>query len=137
MEIDHEPRLCTIFIYSQEVCPSFGDKMGEMREIVVTEEEFREFLKERLRLEGKSAEEVEKIGLPFLFASGSELLRTYILSESKFLAAIPERLRLPQRGYIWHMFSQSVREIRVSPEGILIRYELQDDYRVPFMQFYL
>ncbi|HOT07897.1 MAG: hypothetical protein A4E45_01183 [Methanosaeta sp. PtaB.Bin039] len=111
--------------------------MGEMRELVILEEDLRDHLTERLRLQGSSAQDVEKLGLPFLFASGSELLRTYILAQSEFTASLPDKYRLPQRGYVWYMFSQSVREIRVTSEGMVIKYELLDEYRLPFKQFYL
>ncbi len=111
--------------------------MSEIRELVINEAEVRDFLYERLRLEGKSAEALDKLSLPFLFASGSELLRTYILNASGFTSTLPEKYKLPQRGYIWYMFSQAVREIQVSPTQIVIKYELQDSYRLPFKQFYL
>lgn len=111
--------------------------MSEMRELVINEEEIRDFLLERLRLEGKSAEALDKLSLPFLFASGSELLRTYILNASGFASTLPDRYKIPQRGYVWYMFSQAVREIEVRPKEILIRYELQDSYMLPFRQFYL
>jgi hypothetical protein len=114
-----------------------GDAMSELRELVITEEDYREFLAERLRLEGSCQVQIEQVGFPFLFASGSELLRTYILGATEFTAALPDRYRLPDRGFIWYLFSQAVREIQVTPERIVIRYEFQEEYRKPFKQFYL
>jgi hypothetical protein len=72
-----------------------------------------------------------------MFSVGSELLRTFILSKSEFTSSLPDRLRLPQRGYIWHMFCQSVREVQVTPQRMVVKYEMMDDYRIPFQQFYL
>ena len=73
--------------------------MSELKELVITEDNYRQYLAQRLRMDDKKlAEEVEKVGFPFLFASGSELLRNYILGETEFLSQLPERLRLPDRG---------------------------------------
>lgn len=111
--------------------------LSESRELVVSKEDYLEFLAQRLRLRGSSQHEIDSVSFPFLFASGSELLRTYILSESEFTAGLPDRYRLPDRGFIWYLFSQSVKEIHILPEKITIKYELQDEYRKPFKQFYL
>lgn len=111
--------------------------MSELRELVITDENYREFLAERLRLQESCQVQVERVGFPFLFASGSELLRTYILGASEFTATLPDRYKLPDRGFIWYLFTQAVREIQVTPERIVIRYELQEEYRKPFKQFYL
>lgn len=112
--------------------------MSELKELVITEDDYRQFLAQRLRLDDKRlAEEVEKVGFPFLFASGSELLRNYILGETEFVPQLPERLRVPDRGYAWYMFSQAVREIHVDSEKIVVKYELKDDYKLPFKRFYI
>lgn len=111
--------------------------MSESRELVITKDDYIVFLSQRLRLQGSCQREIENINFPFLFASGSELLRTYILGQSEFTASLPDRYRLPDRGFIWYLFSQSVKEISVLPEEMVIRYELQDEYRKPFKQFYL
>jgi len=112
--------------------------LSESNEIVIKKEDYREYLKQRLRLTDPSmAEEVERVGFPFLFASGSELLRSYILNETEFASSLPDRLRVPDKGYAWYMFSQSVKEIHVDEDRIVVKYELQDDYRLPFRRFYL
>ena len=112
--------------------------MSELKELVITEEEYRQHLKQRLRLTDPCmAEEVERIGFPFLFASGSELLRSYILNETEFSASVPERLKVPDRGYAWYLFSQAVREIHVESDQIVVKYELLDDFIPPFRRFYL
>ncbi|HUS75194.1 MAG TPA: hypothetical protein VMY43_04220 [Methanothrix sp.] len=111
--------------------------MSEYRELVVTKEDYLEFLAQRLRLQGSCQHEIEKVGFPFLFASGSEMLRTYILGTSEFTTTLPDRYRLPDRGFIWYLFSQSVRDIQIMPDKMIIKYELQDEYRKPFKQFYL
>ena len=112
--------------------------MSELKEITITEDEYRQHLKQRLRLTDPCmAEEVERVGFPFLFASGSELLRSYILNETNFLSSLPDRLRVPDRGYAWYMFSQSVREIHVDGGKIVVKYEPRDDYKLPFKRFYL
>mgnify|MGYP006919529715 FL=1 len=111
--------------------------MSEMRELVINKDDYLNFLADRLRLKGTCQREIENVSFPFLFASGSELLRTYILGESEFTSTLPDRYRLPDRGFIWFLFSQSVREIQVLPDKMIIRYELQDEYRKPFRQFYL
>mgnify|MGYP000883481837 FL=1 len=112
--------------------------MSESNEIVIKKEDYREYLKQRLRLTDPCmAEEVERVGFPFLFASGSELLRSYILNETEFASSLPDRLRVPDRGYAWYMFSQSVKEIHVDEDRIVVKYELQDDYKLPFRRFYL
>ena len=111
--------------------------MSEYRELVVTKEEYLEFLAQRLRLQGSCQHEIEKVSFPFLFASGSEMLRTYILGTSEFTTTLPDRYRLPDRGFIWYLFSQSVRDIQIMPDKMIIKYELQDEYRKPFKQFYL
>jgi len=111
--------------------------MSEPKELVITKEEYLEFLAERLRLRGSCQREIESLSFPFLFASGSELLRTYILGATEFTATLPDRYRLPDRGFIWFLFSQAVKEIEVLPEKIVIKYEPHDEYRKPFKQFYL
>lgn len=110
--------------------------MSEYRELVVTKEKYLEFLAQRLRLKGSCQREIENVSFPFLFASGSEMLRTYIMGSSEFTAALPDRYRLPDRGFIWYLFSQAVREIQVMPDMMIIKYELQDEYKKPFKQFY-
>ncbi|MDM7933868.1 MAG: hypothetical protein QUS08_00585 [Methanothrix sp.] len=111
--------------------------MSEQRELVITKDDYLEFLAARLRLQGSCQREIENVSFPFLFASGSEMLRTYILGASEFASTLPDRYRLPDRGFIWFLFSQAVREIQVMPERIVIKYELQEEYRRPFKQFYL
>ncbi len=111
--------------------------MSEICELVINKEEYLEFLALRLRLRGSSQREIESVSFPFLFASGSEMLRTYILGECGFTSTLPDRYRLPDRGFIWYLFSQSVKEIQVMPDQMIIKYELQDEYRKPFKQFYL
>jgi hypothetical protein len=110
--------------------------MSEYRELVVTKEGYLEFLAQRLRLQGSCQREIENVSFPFLFASGSEMLRTYIMGKSEFTATLPDKYRLPDRGFIWYLFTQSLREIQVMPEKMVIKYELQDEYRKPFKQFY-
>ncbi len=111
--------------------------MSELRELVITKDDYLGYLADRLRLKGSCQQEIENVSFPFLFASGSELLRTYILGETEFTASLPDRYKLPDRGYIWFLFSQAVREIHVMQEKVVIIYELQDEYRKPFKQFYL
>jgi hypothetical protein len=112
-------------------------QLSESRELVITKEDYLAFLSLRLRLKGSCQREIEDVSFPFLFASGSEMLRTYILGESEFTSTLPDRYKLPDRGFIWYLFSQSVREIQIMPEKMVIKYELQDDYRKPFKRFYL
>lgn len=111
--------------------------MSELCELVITKEGYLEFLAQRLRLKGSCQREIENVSFPFLFASGSEMLRTYILGACEFTSTLPDRYRLPDRGFIWYLFSQSVKEIQIMPEQMIIKYELQDEYRKPFKQFYL
>jgi len=88
-------------------------------------------------LQGSCQLEIENVNFPFLFTSGSELLRTYILGVSEFTANLADRFKLPDRGIIWFLFSQSLREIQIMPEKIIIKYEIQEGYRKPFKMFYL
>lgn len=111
--------------------------MSEYRELVITKDDYLQFLAQRLRLQGSCQREIESVSFPFLFASGSELLRTYILGTSEFTSTLPDRYRLPDRGFIWYLFSQAVREIEVMPEKLTIKYELQDEYKKPFKRFYM
>ncbi|VVB72159.1 Uncharacterised protein [uncultured archaeon] len=111
--------------------------MSELKELVVTKDDYLEFLAVRLRLQGSCQHEIENVSFPYLFASGSELLRTYILGISEFTSTLPDRYKLPDRGFIWYLFSQSVKEIQIMPDKMIIKYELQDEYRKPFKQFYL
>ncbi|MDQ1312556.1 MAG: hypothetical protein QG605_1095 [Euryarchaeota archaeon] len=111
--------------------------MSEMRELVIDKDDYLRFLADRLRLKGSCQREIENVSFPFLFASGSEMLRTYILGESEFTSTLPDRYRLPDRGFIWFLFSQSVKEIQIMPERMIVKYELKDEYRKPFKQFYL
>lgn len=111
--------------------------IAELRELVITREEYMQYLNERLQLEGSCRQEIENLSFPFIFASGSELMRTYILSASEFASTLPEEYKLPDRGFIWFLFSQAVRAIQVLPEKVVIKYELQDGYRKPFKRFYL
>ena len=110
--------------------------MSEYRELVVTKEDYLEFLAQRLRLQGSCQREIENVSFPFLFASGSEMLRTYIMGTSEFTTTLPDRYRLPDRGFIWYLFTQSVREIQVMPDRMVIKYELLDEYKKPFKLFY-
>ena len=112
-------------------------QLSESRELVITKEDYLAFLSQRLRLKGSCQREIEDVSFPFLFASGSEMLRTYILGQSEFTSTLPDRYKLPDRGFIWYLFSQSVKEIQIMPEKMVIKYELQDDYRKPFKRFYL
>ena len=111
--------------------------MSEMRELVIDKDDYLRFLADRLRLKGSCQREIENVSFPFLFGSGSEMLRTYILGESGFTSTLPDRYRLPDRGFIWFLFSQSVKEIQIMPERMIVKYELKDEYRKPFKQFYL
>jgi hypothetical protein len=111
--------------------------LSESRELVINKDDYLEFLAQRLRLKGSCQCEIEKVSFPFLFASGSEMLRTYILGRSEFTSSLPDRYRLPDRGFIWYLFSQAVKEIQVLPDRMIIKYELLDEYRKPFKQFYL
>lgn len=112
-------------------------QLSESRELVINKEDYLAFLSQRLRLKGSCQREIEDVSFPFLFASGSEMLRTYILGESEFTSTLPDRYKLPDRGFIWYLFSQSVKEIQIMPEKMVIKYELKDDYRKPFKRFYL
>lgn len=111
--------------------------MSESIELVISKDDYLEFLAQRLRLRGSSKCEIENVSFPFLFASGSEMLRTYILGRSEFTSTLSDRYRLPDRGFIWYLFSQAVKEIQVLPDKMIIKYELHDEYRKPFKQFYL
>ena len=112
--------------------------MSEMQELVITKECYREFLCQRLRLQGTAAQrEIENIGFPFLFASGSEMLRSYILQETAFSSTLADEYKIPDRGFMWYLFSQAVREIHATPDQAVIKYQSQDCYRKPFKQFYL
>ena len=111
--------------------------MSELKELVITKDDYLDFLAERLRLQGSCQREIENVNFPFLFASGSELLRTYILGTSEFTASLSDGYKLPDRGFIWFLFTQSVREIQIMPEKIIIKYEIQEEYRKPFKMFYL
>ncbi len=104
---------------------------------MIDKDDYLRFLADRLRLKGSCQREIENVSFPFLFASGSEMLRTYILGESEFTSTLPDRYRLPDRGFIWFLFSQSVKEIQIMPERMIVKYELKDEYRKPFKQFYL
>jgi hypothetical protein len=111
--------------------------MGELKEMVITKDDYLVFLSQRLRLRGSCQREIENVNFPFLFASGSEILRTYILGASEFTASLDDRYKLPDRGFIWFLFSQSLREVQIMPEKMVIKYEIQEDYRKPFKMFYL
>jgi hypothetical protein len=111
--------------------------MNEPNLLVITKEEYLEFLANRLRLRGSCQREIENINFPFLFASGSEMLRTFILGATEFTSTLPDRYKLPDRGFLWFLFTQAVKEIQVMPDKMVIKYELQEEYRKPFKQFYL
>ena len=111
--------------------------MSEPNELVINKEEYLEFLSNRLRLQGSCKREIENINFPFLFASGSEMLRTFILGATEFTSTLADSYKLPDRGFLWFLFTQSVKEIHVMPDKIVIKYELQEEYRKPFKQFYL
>ena len=115
----------------------WGDAINEPREMVITKDDYLKYLSQRLQLRGACQREIENVNFPFLFASGSELLRTYILATSEFTASLDDRYRLPDRGFIWFLFSQALREVQITPEKIVIKYEIQEDYRKPFKMFYL
>jgi hypothetical protein len=58
--------------------------MSELKELVITKGEYLEFLAQRLRLKGSCQQDIENISFPFLLASGSEMLRTYIPMNTGF-----------------------------------------------------
>jgi hypothetical protein len=124
------------FIFIHDLCPRVIP-MSEPSVLVITKEEYLEFLANRLRLRGSCQREIENINFPFLFASGSEMLRTFILGATEFTSTLPDRYKLPDRGFLWFLFTQAVKEIQVMPDKIVIKYELQEEYRKPFKQFYL
>jgi hypothetical protein len=128
--------LMIMFIFIQDLS-MMVTSMSEPNMLVITKEEYLEFLATRLRLQGSCQREIENINFPFLFASGSEMLRTFILGATEFTSTLPDRYKLPDRGFLWFLFTQAVKEIQVMPEKITIKYELQDEYRKPFKQFYL
>jgi hypothetical protein len=111
--------------------------MNELGELLITREDYLEYLEQRLRLQKSCRQKIETISFPFLFTSGSELLRSYILSSTKFASTLQDDYKLSDRGFIWYLFSQAVREILVTSDHIVIKYELQEDYRKPFKQVYL
>jgi hypothetical protein len=111
--------------------------ISELKEMIITREDYIEYLSQRLRLQGSAQHEVENVGFPFLFASGSELLRSYILTSTEFFSTLPEELKIPDRGFAWYLFSQSVKEVHVTQESVMIKYQLQKEYRKPFKQFYI
>jgi hypothetical protein len=114
-----------------------GDAITDLKELVITKDDYLKFLSQRLQLRGSCQREIENLNFPFLFASGSELLRTYILGASEFTATLADRYRLPDRGFIWFLFSQALREVQIMPDKVIIKYEIQEDYRKPFKMFYL
>jgi len=111
--------------------------MSELKELVINKDDYLEFLAQRLRLQGAAQKEIENVGFPFIFASGSEMLRTYMLSSVDFVASLPDELKLPDRGFMWYLFSQAIKEIHVTKDEVKIKYQLMDSYRKPFRQFYL
>jgi hypothetical protein len=111
--------------------------MSEPNVLIITKDEYLKFLANRLHLRGSCQREIENVSFPFLFASGSEMLRTFILGAAEFTLTLPDEYRLPDRGFLWFLFTQSLKEIQVMPEKIVIKYELQEEYRKPFKQFYL
>ena len=125
------------FIFIHRPLPERVIPMSEPSVLVITKEEYLEFLANRLRLRGSCQREIENINFPFLFASGSEMLRTFILGATEFTSTLPDRYKLPDRGFLWFLFTQAVKEIQVMPDKIVIKYELQEEYRKPFKQFYL
>ncbi len=111
---------------------------SDLKELVISKDDYLEFLANRLRLEGSAAQrEIENVGFPFLFASGSEMLRTYMLSQIDFVASLPDELKLPDRGFMWYLFSQAILEIHVTRDQVIVRYKLLENYRKPFKRFYL
>lgn len=111
--------------------------MSELKEVVITKDDYLEFLAQRLRLTGSCQRDIENISFPFLLSSGSEMLRTYILNATEFSTTLADEYRLPDRGFMWFLFSQALREIHAEPNRVVIRYELQEEYRKPFKMFYL
>jgi hypothetical protein len=111
--------------------------LSEPNELVITKDDYLDFLSERLRLQGSCQREIENLSFPFLFASGSELLRTYILGAVEFGSTLPDEYKLPDRGFIWYLSSQSVKELHTMPNTIVIKYEHLEEYRKPFRQFNL
>lgn len=111
--------------------------MSEPNVLTITKEEYLDFLANRLHLRGSCQREIENVSFPFLFASGSEILRTFILGSIEFTSSLPDNYRLPDRGFLWFLFTQAVMEIQVTNEKIVIKYKLLEEYRKPFRQFYI
>ena len=72
--------------------------MSEICELVINKEDYLEFLAQRLRLRGSCQREIENVSFPFLFASGSEMLRTYILGTSEFTSTLAGQIQASRSG---------------------------------------
>lgn len=94
-----------------------------MKEVIVSDEEFRE----KLRRDPRIGEEyVESIELPLAFATGNKFLKNHIIEKSDYT----HQSNLPSD---WFQFSQQIEEIEVEKEKLILRYSEEKETHPPFM----
>ena len=94
-----------------------------MQELVITKECYREFLCQRLRLQGTVAQrQIENIGFPSSLPQEARCSGPDILQETAFSSTLADEYKIPDRGFMWYLFAQAVREIHVTHDQAVIMY---------------
>ena len=108
-----------------------------MVELKVTQKDFEDWLVEEHKASFKSIDQIKEFvsqGILFLFVSGSNFLKSYLLRKVKLIENQNQLLRtLEGQTYLWWIFSQTVEEIHGNQEEITIVYKPKEKYK-PFFR---
>jgi len=110
----------------------------EKMEIKIKREDFEVWLNEEHKASFRSPEQVKDFvgqGMAFLFVSGSNLLKSYILRNIKLVEGQEQLLRtLEGQTYLWWIFSQTVEELHCSKDEVTIVYKPKEKYK-PYIRY--
>jgi MFS family permease len=110
----------------------------EKMEIKIKREDFEVWLNEEHKASFRNPEQVKDFvgqGMAFLFVSGSNLLKSYILRNIKLVEGQEQLLRtLEGQTYLWWIFSQTVEELHCSKDEVTIVYKPKEKYK-PYIRY--
>ncbi|RLG92359.1 MAG: hypothetical protein DRO36_01800 [Candidatus Hecatellales archaeon] len=124
--------LALMVLFVRENGKSDGRSFGRM-EVKIRREDFEDWLYREHKSSFKSLEQIKDFagqGMAFLFTSGSNLLKSYILRRVRLIESQEQLLRTVQgQTYLWWIFSQTVEEIHCSKDELTIVYKPKEKYK--------
>ena len=124
--------LALMVLFVRENGKSDGRSFGRM-EVKIRREDFEDWLYREHKSSFKSLEQIKDFagqGMAFLFTSGSNLLKSYILRRVRLIESQEQLLRTVQgQTYLWWIFSQTVEEIHCSKDELTIVYKPKEEYK--------